>query len=251
MNEENKNTNNKTPVNAPEKESVFKKPWVHSLASFIVIFGLLGLFLFWQEESSSVFIENSNLEAPIINLAPSSGGVLNALYVKEGQAVPADAQVALVGSQIISAQDGGIVSSAPEVLGSYFSPGQTVVSVVNDQQMKVVGQIDETKGLDKIKTFHDFDNQYTGPMHGFKDAHDYYTKSSSVFYLDNISIPTLIINAKNDPFLPKECFPIDIAQKHKYLFLEMPDSGGHVGFFDGHINGHYWSERRALEFFLS
>ena len=152
MNEENKNTNNKTPVNAPEKESVFKKPWVHSLASFIVIFGLLGLFLFWQEESSSVFIENSNLEAPIINLAPSSGGVLNALYVKEGQAVPADAQVALVGSQIISAQDGGIVSSAPEVLGSYFSPGQTVVSVVNDQQMKVVGQIDETKGLDKIKT---------------------------------------------------------------------------------------------------
>ena len=107
------------------------------------------------------------------------------------------------------------------------------------------------EGLDKIKTFHDFDNQYTGPMHGFKDAHDYYTKSSSVFYLDNISIPTLIINAKNDPFLPKECFPIDIAQKHKYLFLEMPDSGGHVGFFDGHINGHYWSERRALEFFLS
>jgi multidrug resistance efflux pump len=151
MNEDNKNTNNKTPVNTPEKESVFKKPWVHSLASFIVIFGLLGLFLFWQEESSSVFIENSDLEAPIINLAPSSGGVLNALYVKEGQAVPADAQVALVGSQIISAQDGGIVSSAPEVLGSYFSPGQTVVSIVNNQQMKVVGQIEETKGLKNIK----------------------------------------------------------------------------------------------------
>ena len=72
-------------------------------------------------------------------------------YLKEGQAVPADAQVALVGSQIISAQDGGIVSSAPEVLGSYFSPGQTVVSIVNNQQMKVVGQIEETKGLKNIK----------------------------------------------------------------------------------------------------
>ena len=106
-------------------------------------------------------------------------------------------------------------------------------------------------GLDKIKTFHHFDNQYTGPIHGFKDAHDYYTKSSSVFYMEDISIPTLIINAKNDPFLPKECFPTDIAYKHKYLFLEMPDSGGHVGFFDGHINGDYWSERRALKFFES
>ena len=106
-------------------------------------------------------------------------------------------------------------------------------------------------GLEKIKTFHDFDNQYTGPIHGFKDAHDYYTKSSSVFYLENISVPTLIINAKNDPFLPKECFPIDIAVRNKYLFLEMAESGGHVGFFDGHINGSYWSDRRALEFFLS
>jgi len=103
-------------------------------------------------------------------------------------------------------------------------------------------------GLDKIKTFHDFDNQYTGPIHGFKDAHDYYTKSSSVFYLENVSIPTLLINAKNDPFLPKECFPIDIAEKSKYLYLEIPDSGGHVGFYEGQVNGIYWTEERALNF---
>jgi len=134
-----------------KKESILKKPWVLSLASFIVIFGLLGLFLFWQVSNSTVFIENSNIEAPIINLAPSSPGVLNALYVKDGDVIQANSQVALVGSQIISVKDGGLVASAPVVLGSYFSPGQTVVSIVNTSEMKVVGQLEETKGLNKIK----------------------------------------------------------------------------------------------------
>jgi len=108
----------------PPKVHILKRPWMHSLISFVVIFGLLGLFLFWQVQTNTVFIENSNLEAPIINLAPDSPGVLNALYVKEGDVIPAGAQVALVGSQIISTKDGGLVASAPVVLGSYFSPGE-------------------------------------------------------------------------------------------------------------------------------
>jgi multidrug resistance efflux pump len=133
------------------KKPIFKRPWMHSLISFVVIFILLGAFLFWQLEKNTVFIENSDLEAPIINLAPSAPGVLNALYVKEGDIVAENSPVALVGSQIISTQAGGIVASAPNVLGSYFSPGQTVVSIVNISEMKAVGQIEETKGLDKIK----------------------------------------------------------------------------------------------------
>jgi len=155
MNEENKEKHpviHNPPEHAPKKIHILKRPWVHSLISFVVIFGLLGLFLFWQVASNTVSIENSNLEAPIINLAPSSPGVLNALYVKEGDMVPANAQVALVGSQIISTEDGGLVSNAPVVLGSYFSPGQTVVSIVNTAEMKVVGQLEETKGLNRIKT---------------------------------------------------------------------------------------------------
>jgi len=153
MNEENKE---KKSVHLPlqsetGKKHLFKRPWIHSLISFVVIFGVLAGFLFWQTKKNTVFIENSNLEAPIINLAPSSPGVLNALYVKEGDQVEANSQVALVGSQIISTKDGGIVSGAPVVLGSYFSPGQTVVSIVNVAEMKVVGQLEETKGLDSIK----------------------------------------------------------------------------------------------------
>jgi multidrug resistance efflux pump len=143
--------NNEKKVIHGAGENVLKKPWVLSLLSFVIIFGLLGAFLFWQVGSTTVSIENSNLEAPIINLAPSMPGTLNALYVTEGDTVAANSQVALVGSQIISTEDGGLVSSAPVVLGSYFSPGQTVVSIVNVSEMKVIGQIEETKGLDRIK----------------------------------------------------------------------------------------------------
>ncbi|HEV7701992.1 MAG TPA: efflux RND transporter periplasmic adaptor subunit [Candidatus Paceibacterota bacterium] len=133
------------------KIPMFKKPWVQSITAFVVIFGLLGIFLFWQVERNTVSIENSNLEAPIINLTPASPGTLNALYVKEGDRVEANAQIALVGSQIISTQNAGIVASAPRLLGAYFLPGQTVVSVVNDKEMKVVGQIEETKGLSSLE----------------------------------------------------------------------------------------------------
>jgi multidrug resistance efflux pump len=134
-----------------EKKYILNKPWIHSLIYFVVIFGTLAGFLFWQSQKNTVFIENSDLEAPIINLTPSLPGVLNALYVKEGDAVKANSQIALVGSQIISTKVDGIVSNAPLLLGSYFSPGQTVVSIVNVGEMKAVGQIDETKGLSSLK----------------------------------------------------------------------------------------------------
>jgi len=137
--------------NNNKKENIFTKGWVQSLIAVIVIFGSLAGFIFWQSEKNTILIENSDLEAPIINLSPTSPGILNALYVQEGDLVPVNGEVALVGSQTISAQDGGIVASAPNVLGTYFSPGQIVVSIVNNAEMKVVGQIDETKGLSSIK----------------------------------------------------------------------------------------------------
>jgi multidrug resistance efflux pump len=136
--------------NIQQNKNIFKKPWMQSLISFVVIFGALAGFLFWQTQKNTVLVENSDLEAPIINLTPSAPGILNALYVKEGDIVEANAQIALVGSQIISTKVGGIVSSAPDVLGSYFSPGQTIVSIVNTSEMKVVGKIDETKGLNSL-----------------------------------------------------------------------------------------------------
>ncbi|MBL6445065.1 alpha/beta fold hydrolase [Fulvivirga sp. 29W222] len=106
----------------------------------------------------------------------------------------------------------------------------------------------ETEKLKNIKTLKDFDDNYTAPLHGFKDAIHYYNTCSSINFLDDISIPTLIVNAKNDPFLSRECYPEDRLREHKYVLFETPERGGHVGFTEFNKEGLYWSEKRALNF---
>ncbi|AXT61608.1 alpha/beta fold hydrolase [Aquimarina sp. AD10] len=97
------------------------------------------------------------------------------------------------------------------------------------------------------KSLMDIDNLYTSKAHGYKDAIDYYTKCSSLQFLKNIKVPTLVLNAKNDSFLGDQCYPIDEAKKNDHLFLEIPDYGGHVGFY---LPGKaYYNEQRTLDFF--
>lgn len=100
-----------------------------------------------------------------------------------------------------------------------------------------------------IKTLKDFDDIYTSKVHGFKDALDYYEQSSSLQFLPNIKVPTLIINSNNDSFLSLECFPLEAAKQNPNLFLETPKYGGHVGFYES--NNLYYNESRAVEFIES
>ncbi len=138
-------------TNETKKESIFKrKPWVKSLSFFVLIFAALGAFVVWQTGRGIVKIDDSTLEAPVINLSTTAPGTLNALYVKSGDVIQPDAQVALVGTTIISSKEGGIVASTPDALGGYYAPGMTIVSVVKTSGMKVVGQLEENKGLDKV-----------------------------------------------------------------------------------------------------
>lgn len=99
----------------------------------------------------------------------------------------------------------------------------------------------------KIRSLKTFDDFYTAPAHGFKDALDYYAKASSFQYIPEIEVPTLILNAKNDSFLHGDCYPYAFAKASKHLFLETPDHGGHVGFYKS--EGFYYNEKRSLEFF--
>jgi uncharacterized protein len=107
-------------------------------------------------------------------------------------------------------------------------------------------QID-TSNIAKIKTLKDFDDAYTSQLHGFIDAEDYYERNSSLYFLDKINIPTLIINAKNDPFLSKECFPFEKIKSMEKVYFQAPEMGGHCGFYPDDYQGILWSERRALE----
>jgi predicted alpha/beta-fold hydrolase len=103
-----------------------------------------------------------------------------------------------------------------------------------------------TEGLDKIRTFREFDGTYTAPLNGFLSAEDYWAKASSKPSLAGIIVPTLLVNALDDPFLGPECFPREEAATHSHFHLELPECGGHLGFLT--LGKEFWSESRAVEF---
>ena len=99
-----------------------------------------------------------------------------------------------------------------------------------------------------LRTFREFDDRYTAPAHGFKDAEDYWRRCSARFYVGRIRIPTLLINARNDPFLGPRCYPADEARQSDWFHLEIPASGGHVAFLPPGVTGDFWHEHRVLAF---
>jgi uncharacterized protein len=109
------------------------------------------------------------------------------------------------------------------------------------------GDIDITN-INSIKTLKDFDDRYTSVLHGYRDAIDYYSQCSSIRFVEAIPIPTLIVNAKNDPFLSEDCYPATLLANHPHVKIEMPTHGGHVGFAQFNKKGLFWSEERALHF---
>ncbi|HKI80453.1 MAG TPA: alpha/beta fold hydrolase, partial [Pseudodesulfovibrio sp.] len=102
--------------------------------------------------------------------------------------------------------------------------------------------------LNGVQSLRDFDNRFTAPMGGFKDAAEYYARASSLQFLRDIGVPSLLVNAQNDPFLTPSCFPVTEAMSNPNLFLETPVHGGHVGFVSKSGENIYWSERRAEAF---
>ena len=102
--------------------------------------------------------------------------------------------------------------------------------------------------LNQVRSLLDFDNYFTGPIHGFRDAIDYYTQCSAINFIENIHVPTLLVSALNDPFLSLDCYPSSQFRNHPFMHFEFPGHGGHVGFSLFNQNGLYWSEMRALSF---
>ncbi|TDB64118.1 YheT family hydrolase [Arundinibacter roseus] len=101
----------------------------------------------------------------------------------------------------------------------------------------------------QVKTFYDFDHLYTAALHGFAGADDYYTRNSARFFVQDISIPTLIVNALNDPLVPPDSLPQKEINQLKHVWLELTEAGGHCGFRPQRVvDGLYWSEQRALNF---
>ncbi|CAG4888782.1 hydrolase [Paraburkholderia gardini] len=96
------------------------------------------------------------------------------------------------------------------------------------------------------RTMYEFDNVVTAPLHGFRDADDYWTRATTSPLLPDITVPTLVLNARNDPFLPGSVLP----SRHEVsasVELDQPDHGGHVGFMTGPFPGRIdWLAQRVF-----
>lgn len=98
----------------------------------------------------------------------------------------------------------------------------------------------------RSKNIDEFDANYTVPFHGFIDTEDYRTQSSSLFHLHKLDRPTLLLNAQNDPFLTRTCFPYELAAQNNHLYLLTPKYGGHCGFWQP--DNIFYHEEESVKF---
>lgn len=114
-----------------------------------------------------------------------------------------------------------------------------------EQKAPLFPEVFETGTLRNLRTFGTFDNRYTAPLHGFRNATEYWAQACVRPYLASIQVPTLLLSSVDDPFLTAESFPVVEASDNPNLFLEAPRNGGHLGFMDARGS---WLERRILSF---
>ena len=130
-----------------EKKTNSRLPLI--VAAFIVVVlggGIAGL-AYVASSSKTVYIENSTIQAPVVDLSPTAAGTLNAVYVSAGDMVAPNTVVATVGTELIKTTSGGLVLSANNNIGKTVSPSDVVVSMIDPSQLRVVGQVQEDKGL--------------------------------------------------------------------------------------------------------
>lgn len=101
--------------------------------------------------------------------------------------------------------------------------------------------------LARARTLYEFDDLVTAPLHGFRDADDYWARASSSPWLEHVRVPTLVVNARNDPFLPAAALEAATRRASRDVVLEFPATGGHAAF----PGRDHWLAHRMLEFFAT
>jgi predicted alpha/beta-fold hydrolase len=194
-------------------------------------------------------LRGQHADAPLFAVGVSLGG--NALLKWLGETGEAAARIV----------DAAVTVSAPLDLmasGDALGQGFNLLYTRNflaTLQAKSLAKLERYPGLYDAsavrasRTLREFDDLVTAPLHGFRDTNDYWTRASSKPGLKNIRVPTLLLNARNDPFLPASALP-GAGEVSGAVTLEQPEQGGHVGFVGGAFPGNFdWLPARVLEFF--
>lgn len=191
------------------------------------------------------YILKKNKYAEIHLIGFSLGGNLLLKYLGERESFPMEIKKAVAISTPLSLK--GSLESL-NAFSNWVYRNSFLINLRKKYKAKMKDFPEKMTASDykKITSLLQFDNVYTAPAHGFRDALDYYKKNSSLQFLPNIQIPVYILNSANDSFLSSECYPTELALKMKNLHLEIPKYGGHVGY---HLsNKLYYSEEKALQF---
>jgi hypothetical protein len=124
---------------------------------------------------------------------------------------------------------------------------RALIKKINAKNAQYPGRLDLSR-LREVRRWRDFDEHFSAAICGYRDAADFYRNASAKNFIAGIRIPTLLVNAMNDPILTPECMPVELARKHSFFHFEMPGHGGHCGFQTRDRSEFIWSEYRALEF---
>ena len=119
------------------------------MLAVVIIAATAGL-IYWKVSSSRVYVENSTITAPLIDLSPDTAGTLQAVYVNEGDTIAANTPVAEVGTSLIFSKVGGVVVTVRNDIGKLVNAGDPVITMIDPTQLRVVGQVQENKGLSQI-----------------------------------------------------------------------------------------------------
>lgn len=137
-------------------------------------------------------------------------------------------------------------TSMGRAYASYFL--RSLKSKLRWKEAKLRAALDVDAGF-AARTIWEFDERVTAPLHGFEGAADYYARSSSAGYLEGVRVPTLMLHAEDDPFLPRSSIPRDAVTRNDMLQLVLHASGGHVGFLEGTPwRPRFWADEEAARF---
>ena len=173
-----------------EKPNKINKKLVIIIGVVFTTVVIIGGAWYLYNSQKTVYIENSEISAPIINLSPKVGGELKEIFVRAGDRVNANTIVARVGKELIKTKIAGLITNVNTNLGETYGPGQTIASMIDPSQLRVVGHLDEDKGLNQIHvgqravfTVDAFGSKdYVGTVDEISQNPD---QSSVVFYISN------------------------------------------------------------------
>lgn len=126
-------------------------PWLRNgLIVFVILIAIAGI-LYWNDVQSKVYVENSQVTAPVISISPGTSGIIDQVYVSTGDFVRRNQILAKVGDEILTAKTEGVITGIQDTPGQRVTATSPVISMIDPQKLRVTGKVEEDKGLADIR----------------------------------------------------------------------------------------------------